>query len=846
LEDHVAVDSLLGSALSLAVELDHPAEQLEQLQRCISDLVALVALPASWAGADPRLIASTLIEVLVGMLALDLVFVRLIHPATGSPIEMARVAPGRHLPSRPRTLGTMLDLWLGGDPRQWPPVLRKHVGDGELSVVALPVVLHGDLGVLIAGSERAGFPSQTERLLLTVARNQAVLALGEARLLGEQKRVATELDQRVARRTAELSAVNVDLRREAAARRRAEEALRASEINLRQVVDSIPGFAATLNPAGHVEHLSRELLEYFGKTLEELKSWQFSDAVHPDDLARTVATLTRSIQTGDPYDIEHRCRRADGVYRWFQVRALPVRDTDGHITGWYVLLVDIDDRKRAEEAIQASERNLNQIINTIPALAWSARPDGAAEFFNRHYLDYIGLSAAEAREWGWTVAVHPDDRHPLVVAWEVALASGQPGESEARLRRADGEYRWFLIRVNPLRNEGGSIVKWYGTNTDIDDRKRAEEELRRSEAFLAEAQRLSLTGSFWWRVATDEIAWSGQVYRNFEIDPAEPVTLERIQTRIHPDDRALFWDVVGRARAEESDFEYELRLLMPDHSVRFLHVMARAARHQDGSLEYIGAVQDVTERRRSEQALDKARSELTHVARVTSLGALTASIAHEVNQPLSGIVTNASTCLRMLAADPPNLDGARETARRTIRDGHRASEVITRLRGLFGRKDVGTESVDLNEATREVVALATSELQRHRVVLHLELADGLRPVPGDRVQLQQVILNLLLNASDAMREVVDRPRQLVVRTERSEDGGVTLLVRDSGVGFESQDAERLFEAFYTTKRDGMGIGLSLSRSIIERHHGRLWATPSEGSGATFAFTIPVGGADTKV
>jgi PAS domain S-box-containing protein len=839
LDDHIAIDSLLGSALSLAVDLDHPAEQIEQLQRCISDLVALVALPASWAGADPRLIAGTLIEVLVGMLALDLVFVRLIHPSTGTPIELARVAPGRHVPARAHAIGTMLDLWLGENTGEWPAFMREYIEEWDLSVVALPVGLRGDLGVLIACSERANFPTQTERLLLTVAKNQALIALREARILSDQKHVATELDLRVARRTAELSAVNEDLRR-------AEEALRASEINLRQVVDSIPGFAATLNPAGQVEHLSRELIEYFGKTLEELKAWQFSDAVHPDDLPRTVATLTRSIQTGDPYDIEHRCRRADGVYRWFKVRALPVRDMDGHITGWYVLLVDIDDRKRAEEAIQASERNLKQIINAIPALAWSARPDGAAEFFNGHYLDYIGLSATQARDWGWTVAVHPDDLHRLVAAWEVALASGQPGESEARLRRADGEYRWFLVRVNPLRNEGGSIVKWYGTNTDIDDRKRAEEELRRSEAFLAEAQRLSLTGSFWWRVATDEIAWSGQVYRTFEIDPAEPVTLEQIQTRIHPDDRAMLWDVVGRARAEESDFEYELRLLMPDHSVRFLHVMARAARHQDGSLEYIGAVQDVTERRRSEQALDKARSELARVARVTSLGALTASIAHEVNQPLSGIVTNASTCLRMLAADPPNLDGARETARRTIRDGHRASEVITRLRGLFGRRDLATEPVDLNEAIREVVALSTSELQRHRVVLRLELVDGLPPVPGDRVQLQQVILNLLLNASDAMREVTDRPRQLVVRTERSEDGGVTLLVRDSGVGFESQDAERLFEAFYTTKRDGMGIGLSLSRSIIERHHGRLWATPSEGSGATFAFTIPVGGADTKV
>ena len=271
LDDHIALDSLLGSALSLAVDLDHPAEQIEQLQRCISDLVALVALPASWAGADPRLIASTLIEVLVGMLALDLVFVRLIHPSTGTPIELARVAPGRHLPARAHAIGTMLDLWLGENTGQWPPLMRKRIEEWDLSVVALPVGLRGDLGVLIACSERANFPTRTERLLLTVAKNQALIALREARILSEQKHVATELDQRVARRTAELFAVNEDLRREAAARSRAEEALRASEINLRQVVDSIPGFAATLNPAGQVEHLSRELLEYFGKTLEELK-----------------------------------------------------------------------------------------------------------------------------------------------------------------------------------------------------------------------------------------------------------------------------------------------------------------------------------------------------------------------------------------------------------------------------------------------------------------------------------------------------------------------------------------------------------------------------------------------
>lgn len=226
-------------------------------------------------------------------------------------------------------------------------------------------------------------------------------------------------------------------------------------------------------------------------------------------------------------------------------------------------------------------------------------------------------------------------------------------------------------------------------------------------------------------------------------------------------------------------------------------------------------------------------------AEVMSLGVFTASVAHEVNQPLSGIVTNASTCLRMLAADPPNVDGAREAARRAIRDGNRASEVIARLRALFTRKRAITESLDLNEATREVIAGSLSELQKNRVILRLELADDLPFIPGDRVQLQQVILNLLRNASDAMRSVDERPRQLVIRTERDEEGCVRLSLKDAGAGFDPRAASKLFDAFYTTKNDGMGIGLSVSRSIIERHHGRLWATLNDGPGATFSFSIPV-------
>ena len=240
----------------------------------------------------------------------------------------------------------------------------------------------------------------------------------------------------------------------------------------------------------------------------------------------------------------------------------------------------------------------------------------------------------------------------------------------------------------------------------------------------------------------------------------------------------------------------------------------------------------------AEEALNRARSELAHVARVAALSALTASIAHEVNQPLSGIITNAGTCLRMLDADPPDLDGARETARRTIRDGNRASDVITRLRALFSKRELMLESMDMNEATQEVITLSRSDLQRNRVTLRPDLADDLPSVIGDRVQLQQVVMNLLLNGAEAMREVNDRARELTIRTEREPGDRVRVSVRDTGVGVDRASMEKLFDAFYTTKHGGMGIGLSVSRSIVERHHGRLWAEPNDGPGATFVFSIP--------
>ena len=364
------------------------------------------------------------------------------------------------------------------------------------------------------------------------------------------------------------------------------------------------------------------------------------------------------------------------------------------------------------------------------------------------------------------------------------------------------------------------------------------EQLFMREAYLAEAQRLSHTGSFGWNVSDRELVWSDEMFRIFGYDPAITPTLGLVVQRTHPDDVALIRELIETASHGGTDWDLEHRLLMPDGSTKHVRAVARAVRNPSGHLRFFGAVMDLTASKRAEEALNKARAELAHVSRLTTLNALTASIAHEVNQPLAGIITNAGTCLRLLDATPPNIEGARETARRTIRDGNRAADVIARLRALFSNREFLLEPLDLNEATREVIALSSNDLHRNRIVVQAELPSDLPIITGDRIQLQQVILNLLRNASDAMAEVHDRPRQLLVKTECEAGDHVRLTVRDAGVGLSAQTMDSLFDAFYTTKSNGMGIGLFVSRSIVEGHRGRLWAEPNDGPGATFAFSLP--------
>jgi PAS domain S-box-containing protein len=363
------------------------------------------------------------------------------------------------------------------------------------------------------------------------------------------------------------------------------------------------------------------------------------------------------------------------------------------------------------QEIQDLKDQLRLAIDTIPGLVWSALPDGSAEFLNQRWLEYTGLSLKEGLDWGGKVAVHPEDLARFMDEWKAALAEGKPLETESRLRRADGEYRWLLIRAVPLRDEVGKIVKWYGASADIEDRKRAEETLR------------------------------------------------------------------------------------------------------------------------------KAESELAHVTRVTTMGELAASIAHEVNQPLSAIVNNGSACMRWLNGAAPNLDEARDATRRIIRDGNRAGEVITRIRALLRKTDAEKSRLDINQIIRDVVTLTRNEATGKGVSLRMELGAGLPPVLGDRVQLQQVILNLIMNGIEATSSATGRPRELLISSRQHESDKALVAVRDSGVGLDGQDLEKLFDAFYTTKPQGLGMGLAISRSIVEDHGGQLWATPNDGPGATFQFTL---------
>jgi PAS domain S-box-containing protein len=457
---------------------------------------------------------------------------------------------------------------------------------------------------------------------------------------------------------------------------------------------------------------------------------------------------------------------------------------------------------------------------------------------NQAFQRMTGYSEAELRNLSPVDITHEDDRTATeVIIAARAAGNPYPKHVEKRYRRKDGDVIWVDASafVTPVV---AGVPLFAAVVVDITDRKRAAEELRRSEASLAQAQEISRTGSWRWNVGTGDVSSSAEHFRIFDFDPVttQP-SYATLMERVHPEDRPSFEQVVEQAMHERSRFEHEYRIALPDGSVKHLQSVGQPDT-EARDLEFVGTVMDVTERRRAEEALRNAQAELARVTRLTTMGELVASIAHEINQPLAAVVTNGTAGLRWLNRDKPDLDEARTALSRIVRDGTRAAEVIHGIRALARKSGPQLARLDINDAIQEVLALTRSELQRHGVMLHTELSAGDRPVFGDRVQLQQVLLNLTMNGIEAMSAVTDRPKMLTITSEVVDRGGLLVAVEDTGPGLDPAIAQRIFDPFFTTKPNGMGMGLSICRSIIESHGGRFWASPRVSCGTVFRFTVP--------
>ncbi len=579
------------------VQRRDPEEEIKRLQRCLNDLISVLALPATWSGGEPSRIVPTLLDALLRMLRLDFVYARLTETDGKAPLEMARFAPSQESITHPHELGVLLEQCLGAEPQKWPPLLRNHLGDRDISIVPLRLGLQSEIGVIVAGAEREDFPQQTERLILGVAANQASIGLQEARLRSEQRRVASELDRRVAQRTSELAAANEELRKEIGSRQHAEEGLRTSEEMHRVIVETANDAVISMDESGAILLANPATSRTFG--------------YDPVELIGKPMTVLMPVMAGKRHEM--------GFKRY----------------------------------LETGKRNLN---------------------------------------------------------WQGVEVTAQ---------RKNGQEFPAEVSFGELRSDGHKIFT--GFIRDVSERKQAEERIRVSE-------------------------------RN----------------------------------------------------------------------------------------LQTAQAELARVSRLTTMGELAASIAHEVNQPLTAVINNGSACLRLLAnhsLQPEVLRGALEGI---IADGTRASAVLARIRAFIKKGPAEKSELDINEVIHEVLALADRELYENQVTPDHQLRTDLPSVLADRVQLQQVLLNLVMNGIEAMAAVTDRPRSLRVRSRVDESGDVLTAVSDSGTGLGSESGQ-VFNPFFTTKANGLGMGLSISRSLVESHGGRLWAAPNSPHGAVFSFTLPAAG-----
>jgi PAS domain S-box-containing protein len=748
------------------------------------------------------------------------------------------------------------------------------------------------------------------------------------------------------------------------------------EAQIQATLNVIPAHTWYALPSGALTFVNERTANYLGLPkdhplrfgIDTGAEWDSHTALlHPDDREEARRVWSTCLSTGTAGEFTFRVPSAEGKYRWFLTLAEPLRANDGTLLYWIGVNLDIDDGKRADDALRKSEKELRDVIDTIPAIVWSTLADGSNTYVNKRFVEYSGSSAEQTAGSGWQALIHPDDLERHAGKWREAVATGKAHEIEVRSRRSDGQYRWQLDRGVPLRDEDGKIVKWYGIATDIEDRKRAEEalqqsqfylsegqrlahmgswafnatgftywsselfqiygldpgdkpptveeylalvhpedrafmkegiakmlddrlafdftkrivrpdggirhircvgipvtqgeifqgflgtgmdvtdqerlteELRRSESHLAEAQKLTHTGSWAWRLADRKMVHiSEEWYRIYGFDLAEGApTLEEYLERVHPEDRLKWEGMAERAIVEKADYDQEFRILLPNGMVKWIQTVGHPVLSNTGDLDgFVGSSTDITELKSAEQEREKVRqleADLAHTNRVSTLGEMAASLAHEIKQPIAAAITSANSCIEWLSHEPPNLDRARAAAARIDKYGNRAAEIIDRIRSFYRKSPPQRELVDVNGIVHELLTLLNGEATRFSVAMRTDLSAELPKIMVDRVQLQQVFMNLMLNAIEAMKE---SGGELTVKSEL-QDGQLQFSVSDTGVGLHMEKMDQIFSAFFTTKPQGSGMGLAISRSIVESHGGQLWASTNSGSGATFHFTLPI-------
>jgi PAS domain S-box-containing protein len=782
----------------------------------------------------------------------------------------------------------------------------------------------------------------------------------DRRVRAEIQRFNQDLERRVAERTSQLEAVNQALRKEIAERERAEEDVRRSEDHLRLVIDTTPAMIHSARPDGYLDFFNERWLEYLGVSLDDLLGWGWTNVIHPDDLAEVVDRWQTSLATGRPFEAEARLRRADGEYRLTLHRKVPLRDEAGNIVKWYGSVIDIEDRKRAEEELKGSEEKHRVIVEAASDAVISIDENGGILLANPATARIFGYDPVELIGKPLTVLMPEFMRKLHEFGFKRYLATGQRHlnwqGAEVTAMRKNGQEFPVEVSFGEMTSNGHKVFT--GFIRDISAKKRAEDELRKQKevfekifenipvmiAFFGANGRIELVNPEWERttgwtlqeireqnldifaelypdpqyrqvardyavlstggravfkvrvkdgrvidMATDVVQLSDGWRLGIGLDITERQRAEadlresEARFRLVADSApVLIWmsgkdklctyfnkpwlDFTGRSMDKElgngwadgvapedlhrcldtyvqsfdrrEAFRTEYRLRRYDGEFRLVSDIGVPRFNPDGSFAgYIGSCIDVTEQRRAEEKLRQAQENLARVSRVVAMGELAAAIAHEVNQPLGAVVTNASASLRWLAGQPPNLEEAREAIDRTVREANRASDVIRRIRALLQKGSHQTERLDVNAVIREVLALASNELLRGGVVVQTDLAPDVPSVLGDRVQLQQVLLNLILNGIDAMSAIIHRLRELVITSAKHTDG-VLIQVHDSGEGVDPEQAHHIFEPFITTKPQGIGMGLSVGRSIVEAHGGRLWFTPGSPHGVVFQFIVP--------